>query len=300
MKRMSKLLATALALVMLLCLCACGDGGSGLSVLRMAPETFETRITRANEQMQNLKSLQMDMHLDMVMTMSVMGESMNVNISADTKFETERDPLKTAVDLDMTIDAMGEHENQKVLSYILQEGSQYVTYTSSDEGRSWQKQTLSASEALQSDAEAQLQMFLANAASFQEAGTLLINGSKAIAYSGELTGNYVQEAVQSSGALNSVGELLGSEVTDDLFRDLDPISVTVAFDEQSGMMVFYEMDMTAAMGTLMQRLMDQLLQAAASGMDLQLSIDLPAVKVSVTLSRFDQVSVTVPDAVPAA
>ena len=307
MKKMSKILSLVMALVMLLCLCACGSGGSvsrsgGESIFQTpVPETFETRIQRADEQMTAVKSIRMDMSMDMQMNIKIMGQSMDMNIIADYGIETERDPLKMSMNMDMDLAAMGEHQNQKALFYIEQDGGQYVVYSSMDGGATWQKQTTDTPEELQQqqNAEEEMKLFMACADSFQESGKQTINGSSAIVYKGVLDGEFVKQAVESSGSLDSVSALLGGTVPEDLFNDLGTITVTVAFDEQSGYLVYYEMDMAEVMGNLMQRLMKSVMESYGAG-EMEIETDVSVTKISVTMSKFDQVSVSIPDAAKAA
>jgi hypothetical protein len=312
---MKKYLAMLLALCMLLCLTACGEtktnpaaqnnagaAGDGAGTTEPTPEpvpeTFETRIARADKAMQDVKSFQMDMGMDMRMSLAILGESADIDMHITMQGDTENNPLKSAIEMEMDVNAAGQSQNQKILTYILQDGSQYVTYSSSDEGKTWQKEIKDSPEGLQQNPEENMEMFMACADSFQESGKETIGGVSAIVYKGELQGDFVQQAMESSGALDSVGELLGGDASAELFKDLDPIPVTVAFDEQSGVMVYYEMDMTSAMSTMMQRMMESLLQTY--GMDKEsagLEINATQVKISVTLSRFDQVTVTIPESV---
>ncbi len=302
MKKSSKILALALTLALLLCLCACGSDGTrslpGGLFSQPKPETFEGHVQLAEEQMKELKSFHMDMSMDLRMKMKLMGQSFDTDVIADYGMDTEQEPLKIAMEIKMEMSSLGQHESQNSLIYVVQEGNeQYVTYTSVDNGKTWQKQSGSLPEAVQQDTGKQMALFLSCGESFRETGKRTVNGEPAIEYQGELKGDFVQQAIESSGALGSLGELLGSEVPEDLFRDLGAIPVTVAFDEASGRMVFYEMDMTESMGVLMQRLMGSMMQSfGIEGLELEMSV----AKISATLSKFDQVSVSVPAAAQAA
>lgn len=292
MKNPNKILALLLTLALLLCLCACGNGsGGGGGVLRSQPESFETRLVRAQKQMEELKSFHMDMSLDMHMTMKMMGQSLDMVLIADYAMDTEQDPLKLAMDLHMDITAMGQHQEEKSLVYVVRDGDRFLTYTSTDGGKTWDKASSPTPEISQQNTEEQMALFLACGDSFQEAGTRMVNGAPAVAYQGKLSGDFVQQAIQSSGSLDSLGELLGSDIPEELFQGLGDIPVTVAFDQASGMMVYYEMDMSEAMSVLMQRLMQSVMQSfGLEGVE----VNLTAAKVSATLSGFDQVSVVVP------
>ena len=301
---MKKFFALALALVLALSLCACGVSSPvtrGGGVLSAPPVDFRGRLTTAQEQMKNLRSFRMDMSMDMRMSMNVLGQAMDMAIIADYGIDSEKDPAEIGMDISMDITALGQHQNQKILAYVVQEGSRFITYMSTDGGATWQKEVGDApDEALQQQsAEQEMQLFLACADSFSESGKMTVNGASAAVYKGELSGDFVGQALESSGSLDALGQLLGSDASPELFRDLGTIPVTVAFDEQSGMMVYYELDMTEAMSRMMQRLMESLLQSYGQSAE-NMKVEIGVAHISVTLSRFDQVDVAVPAAARAA
>ena len=294
MKNWKKFLALALALALTLCLCACGGG-----ISRLLPKslTFEEKLARSVEQMKEAGSMHMDMDMDLGMRMAMSGQSIGVDMSARYATDLQTEPLKMHMIMD--ISAMGM--TQKMIYYAEQGENGITVYLSMDDGAHWTKETTSAiSDIAPQSLDQQTELFLACAESFTETGKEEINGSAATVYSGVISGEYVGEAIKSSGALDALSSSLGIDVPEDLFQDLGDIPSTIAIDDDSCLVVRSTMDMSTVMQKLMTKMMGLAL-SAAGGSDGGLELNIDRVLVTMTLSQVNSVEeIVIPEEAKAA
>ena len=277
MKKMNRFLALAMALVMLLALCACGEGGTR-SVI--TPD-FESRMRQAQENMSKLESMHMEMSMDVTMELSVLGQTQPMDMRVYYTMDTQNEPARTK--LVITTSSMGQSQEQ--VMYTDESGMIYMQI----DGRSWQRQSAQgSSQANEMQPDQMLQLFLNSAGSFRETGSETINGSKATVYSGVLGGDYVKQVLETTGLGSTLGEALGTGDAGNLFDNLGEIPMTVAIDDESGLVVRYTMDMAVVMENLMKNLFDSLLESQGmSGVKIEIKIG--NCMATATLSQFNSV-----------
>ena len=277
MKKMNRFLALAMALVMLLALCACGEGGTR-SVI--TPD-FESRMRQAQENMSKLESMHMEMSMDVTMELSVLGQTQPMDMRVYYTMDTQNEPARTK--LVITTSSMGQSQEQ--VMYTDESGMIYMQI----DGRSWQRQSAQgSSQANEMQPDQMLQLFLNSAGSFRETGSETINGSKATVYSGVLGGDYVKQVLETTGLGSTLGEALGTGDAGNLFDNLGEIPMTVAIDDESGLVVRYTMDMAVVMENLMKNLFDSLLESQGmSGVKIEIKIG--NCLATATLSQFNSV-----------
>ena len=284
MKKTARIIALILLAAMLLCLTGCGS--------------FETKMAKAVKKMSALQSVHMDMDMHMDFSMTMLGESLDLDANMESGIDMQTEPLRARMEMGMEV--LGA--NMDMLMYMEQNGEEYTTYVSADGGASWESESITAEEAKSQtgDVSENLKIFIDCAKSFQEAGTETVNGSAATRYDGQITGDSLESALELSGAKEMLGEGLGTELPADAFTGLESIPCSVWIDNKSGMVVRYDMDMGAVMQSLMKDMMDQVL--ASQGLEgLGVEMEFREVTVSVILSQFDAVGeIFIPDSAKAA
>ena len=242
-----RILAAALSLTLALGLTACSGGTS-------AGETPEEVLAKAQQAMEEVKSMGYDM--DMTMTMEADGLDEALEILTTYQVDTTMDPL--AVKANMEID-MGElgGSTQMQIYLVEQDGSyQIATGTVGEDGQTtWQTgvtDSLTGMEQL--DGKAAMDVYLSSAKSFTQGTTETINGTEATRYDGVIAGADLEEVLETSGTLEQLDGLglgdMSSMLTD--LADL-PISIWIAKDTYYP--VQYEMDMAAMMQTMLEKSM---------------------------------------------
>ena len=277
MKKMNRFLALAMALVMLLALCACGEGGTR-SVI--TPD-FESRMRQAQENMSKLESMHMEMSMDVTMELSVLGQTQPMDMRVYYTMDTQNEPARTK--LVITTSSMGQSQEQ--VMYTDESGMIYMQI----DGRSWQRQSAQGnSQANEMQPDQMLQLFLNSAGSFRETGSETINGSKATVYSGVLGGDYVKQVLETTGLGSTLGEALGTGDAGNLFDNLGEIPMTVAIDDESGLVVRYTMDMAQVMENLMKNLFNSMLTSQGlNGVEIEIKVS--NCMATATLSQFNSV-----------
>ena len=284
MKKAKKILAFVLAAAMLLCLTGCGS--------------FESKMVKAVKKMNDLQNFHMDMEVQMGLSMAMLGQSLDVDAKMTFGMDMQNEPMRSRID--MTVEALNTSE--QALIYLEQSEDSYTVYASADGGATWEKEQVSAEEtpAQSGNMVGNMQMFISCAKSFQEAGTEEINGSAATRYDGEISGESIQTAIDMSGAKDILSENLGTELDEDSFTALGSIPCSLWIDNKSGMIVRYDMDMTAVMQSLLDDMIKEVL--ASQGLEgVAPELTLSKGTVSAVLSQFDQVGeITIPDEAKAA
>ena len=284
MRKEKRILAFVLLAAMLLCLSGCGS--------------FESQITKAAKKMDALQSFHFDMDMQLEMSVTMFGESVDMDMDMDVSADMQLQPM--CAKMDMTVDMLGESTH--VLSYVEQDGTDYVSYSSTNDSVFWEKETMTLDEfaALGGDMEQSMQMFIACADSFEKTGTEQVNGADATRYDGEISGESVRTAVASGMTFGAMSEGLDMDLDELDDADLGSIPCSLWIDNKSRMLVRYDMDMTQVMGAVVGSLKEAMLEKEGlEGVDMDLSIG--KVTTSVVLSRFDQVDeIQIPEGVKAA
>ena len=189
MKKTARIIALILLAAMLLCLTGCGS--------------FETKMAKAVKKMSALQSVHMDMDMHMDFSMTMLGESLDLDANMESRIDMQTEPLRARMEMGMEV--LGA--NMDMLMYMEQNGEEYTTYVSADGGASWESESITAEEAKSQtgDVSENLKIFIDCAKSFQEAGTETVNGSAATRYDGQITGDSLESALELSGAKEMLG-----------------------------------------------------------------------------------------------
>lgn len=242
-----RILAAALSLTLALGLTACSGGTS-------AEETPEEVLAKAQQAMEEVKSMGYDM--DMTMTMEADGLDEPLEILTTYQVDTTMDPL--AVKANMEID-MGElgGSTQMQIYLVEQDGSyQIATGTVGEDGQTtWQTgvtDSLTGMEQL--DGKAAMDVYLSSAQSFTQGATETVNGVEATRYDGVIAGADLEEVLEASGTLDQL-DGLGLGDVDGLLTDLADLPISIWIAKDTYYPVQYEMDMAAMMQTMLEKSM---------------------------------------------
>lgn len=295
MKQTRKLIALLLAMIMMFCLTGC-DG------------LFGVKMTRAALKMQKLQSLRSDITSDLSLNVTLMGEGLDLDMTASGTVDVILSPL--LVKADLTLNMLDE--NVDTLSYLEQKGDKLLIYSSADEGETWSRTEVDASSLAENgkmDTKSLTQLAkLAN--SFEEVGTEMVKGSEATIYSGKITGADLASSGDLDAVVDSIGDGTGSGI--DLsaldFSNVGDIPLTVGIDKESGMVVKCGIDLTSLMQAVLPVALDAAMKTAMAdgalgemgglGLDaLGLQLNLNKLTADAELYDFDAVSeIVIPDA----
>lgn len=273
MKWNKKFLAVAAAMAMAFTAVGCG-GNAGSS----DSTDVEALLTKAQETMDSVESMAMDMDMEIGMAM---GEE-SIDMVTSAKILAVNEPLK--MKMDMSVD-MGEMGSQSMQMYAEEKDGQFLTYTNAD--GAWYAQSVTADSLAQYNAEGNMDLYLKNISNFSKTGEEDINGVTASKIEGVLTGDAMKEAIEESGVLSSVENMgLSAEDIEAIYSSDLPLAMWIDAD---GYVVKYEMDMTAMMQTVMDQAMANAGEAAGD-----VKIEISKTTISMTCKDFNAVEVEIP------
>ena len=292
MTRCKKLITVFLILALMLSLTACG--------------AFETKMAKAAKAMQGLESLRADFDVDLCMSMSMFGESTDLDLDMTGTAEATRNPLRGM--LDMNLNMMGE--DMAMLLFTEKKDGKIVLYASADQGQTWNKSDFEPGPMPKVDKKLgakDLAALAKIAATFQQTGTETIKGSEAEIYAGSIRWEDLKEYVDLNAMLKAMNESAKTNITlEDLNLDqFEDLPVSIGIDKQSGMIVKVSLDMTSVMKVVMPLVMKIAMESAVGeqalgGMDFSaLGIQLDAKELIVTAILYDYNAVgeiTIPNA----
>lgn len=279
MKQTKRALAALSALTLGLSLTACGGGQQ--STGESDTMTPAERVAAAEEKMNALTSLSIDMTQDIGMSFAMADQSQELNMTTKMQMDVIQDPLKAKGT--MQID-MGEELGgvQDVELYIMTEDDAADLYMQM--GGQWVKQSMTEADLGQYDAAESLGLYLDSAADFAEAGTEQVGGAEATKFTGVIKGDKLYDVIEESGVLSSLGQT-GTDVSEDELKSMLselgdlPMSVWINAD---GYPVQYEMDMSQMIDSILQNALEG---AADQGMTMTVS----KAAMLMTCSNFDAV-----------
>lgn len=288
MKSRKRILALIMAGVMALSLAACGDKDNGTAAESSA-EAQETASTEeeekvdafaaAQEKMQDVTSMDAKMVMEMEMAMAANGEEQSVKTVTTMNMTCFSDPVRMKIDV--MID-MGEAGSGTQVLYVKEEEDGSCNMYMFD-GTGWQAQSVSMADLGEYDARSNMLGSMDSSYNFVEDGMEQVDGRNAYKYTGAITGDEMDEAILSSGALDSFSSLgVDEEQLESMMSDLGEIPITLWIDEESLYPVRYEMDMTAPMDKLMTNLLDTMGDQVDG-----LSMSIPKMSVAMTCSNYN-------------
>lgn len=258
---------------------------------------FDVAIAEANEKLQQVKSMHLDMEMTMGLTVNFSMGEMNQTVPMDIHMLYVMDIITDpyVAKMDLSLSGMG-HEEQKGTIYATRDGENTILYTSDDEGVTWKKSTNPQEGQLPQSPDATLNMFSGAAANIQLIGTEEVNGKTASVYAGTIDGKFLQEILDSTAAAGELTEAMGADMSAEALADLSDIQVTVKIDQESGLPVQYTIDMADAMKDLMHAAL-----VASMGGELpegiEMELDMSAMVIDMVLSNFDAVEpIEIPEA----
>lgn len=239
-KLFKKAVAAVLAMTMVFSLTGCSANEKNAAKI----------MEEAAKCMEDVSSLS----YDMTMNMDISSDGQNMAIATTGKADCIVDPM--LMKMDMTMD-MGEAGSMASQMYMSEQDGKYVIYSGVDvDGKkTWQKQEMENANALkQYNAKASFELYLKSANSFKENGTETINDSEATRYDGIITGDTLNEVIESSGMLDQLSTLgVSSENMGDMLKDIGDLNISIWIDKESSMPVKYEMDMTSMMQSILNK-----------------------------------------------
>lgn len=261
--------AAVLALVLALGLTACGgkDGGDGDAASAMLS---------ARESMQKVSS--MSYIYSMEMSMKADGET--VEMTVDGTADMTMDPVAAKMTMNMNMLGMSL---TGIELYMVQEGSQTVTYTGMDlfgQGeKTWTKTTggngSTGVSMEQYNAKDSFDLYLKNGANFKAMGTETVQGAPATRYEGVIAKDMLKDTLEKSGSMEQLDSMVDTNI-DDVLKKVGDISVTMWLDNETGLPVKYVIDMTNFLVSMME------LAAENAGESADVSADKFVVSMEVT------------------
>lgn len=271
MKWKKTLMAIVSALLLLLSLTACGE--------TKPTETPPDPLKAAMENLQTVENLQAEVEMDM--TMTVNGETVDTKTTMDMIYYVE--PLRML--MEMTSIANGETVSLTAVSEQL-EDSIDVYYADAE---NWYYASLDLDEADSLEAYGYRPDELMGDYNYTADGTEEVDGVTLYKYNCELTGEAMQAAMNSSGALNSMGDQgISAEDMEKMLESLSGVSIkaSVWISEANMLPVRYEMDMTDLMNALMANVVETIAQNAGLSAD-DLGIEMSVSKVVAKVKYFN-------------
>lgn len=310
MKMRNKFLALLLAVSMTCTAAACGsaDNNKQDNEKQVTEDTSADHennaeddvdvYAAAQEKMNEIKSLNGAMTMEMDANVSMGGETQAIHMVSTVDMSCFYDPLHFKADVNM--DA-GEAGSTKMTIYaeVADDGT-YTMYMG--DGTNWQSQSVQMDALKSYDAASNMAAYMQESYHFQDAGTEEVNGKNARKYTGVATGDDMKQLIESSGTLDSLSALgIDASQAEAMFQDLGDLPITLWIDETEYYPVKYEMDMTATINSLMSNMIESLGEEAAG-----LTMEYTKAHMSMTCSDYNAVSdFSIPDdvkeaAVPAA
>jgi hypothetical protein len=257
---------------------------------------FDVAIAEANEKLQQVKSMHMDMEMNMGMVITIaMGElkqTMPMDIHMLYAMDIINDPYVGRANVTLSTN----DESMQGVIYVVKEGEDMILYASDDDGVTWNKTVNPKDGQLPQGPSETLDMFSGEGVNIQLTGVEEVNGKPAKVYAGTIDGKFLQQVLNASGSMNELTEAMGADMSEEALANLSDIDVTIMIDAESGLPVRYVIDMAGAMKDLMMTAL-----VVSMGGELpegvELDIDMSATLIEMTLSNFDAVEpIEIPEA----
>lgn len=306
MKMRNKFLALLLAVSMTCTATACGSAGDDKQDTKDAV-TEDTSAKNENdekdadvdvyaaaqEKIKEIQSLNGKMTAEISMNISANGESQSLDTTSTVDMSCFYDPVRFKADV--SVDA-GESGTTTMTMYA--DTSDDGTYTMyMGDGTNWQSQSVQMADLEAYDAAGNMTNYMQDSYHFQDAGTEQVDGKDARKYTGVISGDDMQEAVKSTGMLDSLSST-GVDTTqlESMFQDLGDLPITLWIDEAEYYPVKYEMDMTEMMNTMMSNIIKSMGEQAEG-----VTMEYTKALISMTCSDYNAVAdFTIPEEAKAA
>jgi len=232
MKKNAKLLLTALMAVLLLSLTGC-------------KATSESLLKSMSAKTSSAKSTSMNMVMDGVIGMSVMGTDLDVTMKMDMDIDMTLDPIVAYAKGKVEVNAMGQDQTVDMQLYENQESDKMVAYVSQD-GTAWSKTEIDMPET--SADKLGLQKIASFSSAFElEEKTETVNDEECYVLKGNVDGETLQTIMNSMvGTMGSAGELMES-----IEWDKQEIPLVIKLSKKTEYPVQINIDMTGIMEAAM-------------------------------------------------
>lgn len=268
MKPKKRLIAVVCVLMMILSLAACGEPTP-------PPDPLETAI----ENLKTVENLQAEVKMDM--TMMVNGETVDTKTNMDMIYYVE--PLRML--MEMSTVASGEAVSLTVASEQSEDGID-VYYTDSE---NWYYASVDLDDADSMQGYEYRPDEAIGGYTYTADGTEEVDGVTLYKYTCELTGEAMQEAMNSSGAMSSMGDTgMSEEDMEEMLESLSGLSIksSIWISEANMLPVRYEMDMTDVMNALMSKIVEMTAQNMGVSAD-ELGLEMSVSNVVATVRYFN-------------
>jgi len=252
----------------------------------IAELTPEETVYAAFTKNQTAQSMHTDFSEDFIITISVpaAGYTQEMKVLIELGADGTRDPEVSRSE--GRLDYMGQTQN--ILVYAERIGDVLWTYTSTDDGKTWkQEKNKDVDNSVLSDPSAAIDLWMKHAKEFREIGSETLDGVETTVYSATIAGEFVQDAMGATGSMFG-------DADEDVLKDLSDLPITIWIDNESGYVVRTTVDMQDMMKALLERSMQESMDAMPE--NTELSIDVSKALVDCRISQFNAVPpIVIPD-----
>lgn len=290
MKCWKKMFCLLLCLVLMTGLMGCGS--------------FTARMASGGQKMTRMQSLHSDTVITADLTLSVLGQEMPAALKVHILGDHQKEPALNAFDVELSAMDFTDH----VLGYLQETEDGFAAFVSWDDGKTWMETGLSPSKAEEANDPAVspalsagdlINAALALSVYFEDAGSVTLTDSaglvhEGIRYEGVLPAELLQKALSSVNLDEKLDEAFPLQFKDEYLALVGELPVALVLDKSSNMVLRVELDLTQALGPLAEQFFRDL-AANAELLDMAVDLSIDRITVSSDLSRFDQVTVTLPE-----
>lgn len=240
-------------------------------------------IVTAIEKNQYAVSSHVNIKMDMRYTVSIPDANYSMDISLSTDMHTDANLESNT----SRIEGRTTILNQSVdtISYTEKVDDAYLTYLSTDNGRTW---TVTSQDAAaynnMNDPAYMTRVWKDNIKEAQYVGTATVEGHETTLYTGTLAGEYI---MFSAGALEETLSGYTKQDIEAMMQGLDDVPFEVNIDNETGYLVRFKADMSNAMSMLLENLMETELKK--SGTNMQVKIRNTSISSEAIYSQFNEV-----------
>lgn len=285
MKTWKRIGAVFCVMALMLSLAACGNGNKG-----GGSEDIATILKTAAEKSEAASSMDAVMTMDFEMNLATDGAEQPLNVKTSMDMNYFAKPLK--VKIATSPSEMAGQEVPEQTMYLVEEDGTYQIYT--QVGDSWSPQEMPAEVSAQYNPQANLQMYMENAASFKSQGSDTIDGVKAEKYAGVIAGDSLEKVINESGVLENFKVMTQGVDMSAMFKDMADLPITIWINEE-GYPIRYEMDMKDMFKTMFEAIMETLGEDAEG-----VKVDVSKAVVTMDISNYNNATnFEIPEAIAA-
>ena len=265
MKKLRKGLAVLLAVMMPLSMLACAKGNS--------PEELIEKAMLANEKLENCHA-----DMDIVMDMTVEGQKQATKMTAS--MDMFSNPMKSKMSMSA--------EGQNIEMYM---DSSYVYMGMMGQ---WIKSPIQTAQMQQMDVKASMDLYLKNMDNFKLEEEEQVSGLDTYKISGVITGDSLEEVIESSGMMSELEQQLGynadmAAMIDKMVENIGDILVTIWIEKNDFTVIQYDVDMTNAMSIMMKSMEDALKDEIEEGKTIEDYVKVDQYTMRITMSQINAI-----------